>query len=170
MSDTTSTIRCRSRLAGDGKASLALVPVLILLLLSACATAPPQQGSISSAQGHSAAADVARSMVGVPYRFGGTSPRGMDCSGLVQYAYREAGIRVPRTVADQRRHSFPVSMDELRAGDLLFFRLGGRISHVGIYLGQQSFVHAPRTGKRVSVTSLDSSYWKKRLVGAGRFY
>lgn len=109
-------------------------------------------------------------MVGVPYRFGGTSPRGMDCSGLVQYAYREAGIRVPRTVADQRRHSFPVSMDELRAGDLLFFRLGGRISHVGIYLGQQSFVHAPRTGKRVSVTSLDSSYWKKRLVGAGRFY
>ncbi|HFC53764.1 MAG TPA: NlpC/P60 family protein [Gammaproteobacteria bacterium] len=147
-----------------------ILPVALLFLLSACATGPEQREGVPAASGPSAAADVALSLVGVPYRYGGASPRGMDCSGLVQYSYRQVGIRVPRTVADQRRHSFPVSMDRLQAGDLLFFRLGGRVSHVGIYLGRRRFVHAPSTGKRVSVTTLDNIYWRRRLVGAGRFY
>ena len=147
-----------------------------MALLAACSSAPPRTATIpppasTPIGAHSAVVDVARSLIGVPYRFGGASPRGMDCSGLVHYAYRKIGVTVPRTVATQRRHAFPVSLAELQAGDLLFFRLRGRrVSHVGIYIGDQQFVHAPRTGKRVSITRLSNEYWKKRLAGAGRFY
>ena len=152
-----------------------LLLIATMVLLVACSSAPPRPATTPTAAtpsgAHSAVVDVARSLIGVPYRFGGASPRGMDCSGLVHYAYRKIGVTVPRTVATQRRHAFPVSLSELQAGDLLFFRLGGRrVSHVGIYIGDKQFVHAPRTGKRVSITRLSNTYWKKRLAGAGRFY
>ncbi len=147
-----------------------ILAATLLLLLPACATGPAQREGAPATAGPSVAAAIARTLVGVPYRYGGASPRGMDCSGLVHYSYRQAGIRVPRTVADQRRHSFPVSLDRLQAGDLLFFRLGGRVSHVGIYLGRRRFVHAPRTGRRVSIATLENTFWRRRLVGAGRFY
>ncbi len=95
----------------------------------------------------------------------------MDCSGLVHYTYLKVGVTVPRTVEEQRRHAFPVSLNELQPGDLLFFRLDGRrISHVGIYLGGKRFIHAPRTGKHVSIAYLNDIYWNKRLAAAGRFY
>ncbi len=144
-------------------------------LLAACSSTPapvvsPSEAPSSAADRH-AVVEVARSLVGVPYRFGGASRRGMDCSGLVHYAYGEVGITVPRTVAEQRRHAFPVSLQALRPGDLLFFRLSGRtVSHVGLYIGDNRFVHAPRTGKRVSIASLEQAFWKRRLAGAGRFY
>jgi len=147
--------------------------IATLVLLSACSSIP-QRTTVTSpptADTHHAVVDVAKSLVGVPYQFGGSSLHGMDCSGLVQYAYREVGVNVPRTVATQQRNAFPVSLAELQAGDLLFFRLGGRqVSHVGIYIGDEQFIHAPRTGKRVSITRLNDNYWKKRLTGAGRFY
>jgi len=114
---------------------------------------------------------VATAMLGIPYRYGGSTPRrGFDCSGLVYYAFRKTGIRVPRTTGAQLRHAQTVPLPEILPGDLLFFRQrSSRVSHVGIYAGDGWFIHAPSRGKRVSWESLQSSYWKPRLVAAGRY-
>jgi len=106
------------------------------------------------------------------YRWGGASPkRGFDCSGLVQYAYKSAQLKLPRTAAKQYRFTKRVSMSRLQTGDLIFFhtrrRSRSRINHVGIYMGEGEFIHAPRRGKRVSISKLDN-YWKRRVIGAGR--
>jgi cell wall-associated NlpC family hydrolase len=110
---------------------------------------------------------TALQMVGVPYRYGGSTPEGFDCSGLVQYAYRSAGLSVPRTSREQFKASTPVTLAEAGAGDLLFFRSVNN-SHVGIYIGKGRFVHAPFTGRNVEVTSLDDPYYQRNLVRIGR--
>lgn len=115
-------------------------------------------------------ARTATSLVGSPYRFGGDGPEGFDCSGLVYYSYRAAGLSVPRTSAQQFRAATPVDIDDARPGDLLFFRYGRKVSHVGIYLGNRRFVHAPSTGGRVAVKSLRERHYRERFVGAGRPY
>jgi len=113
---------------------------------------------------------IARNLVGTPYRYGGTNPRGFDCSGLVYYSYRKASIDVPRTTAEQYRQSKRVKMSRLQPGDLVFFNISrSKTSHVGIYEGNGRFIHAPSSGKRVSYGSLDNPYWKGRVIGAGRF-
>jgi cell wall-associated NlpC family hydrolase len=111
---------------------------------------------------------TAMQMVGVPYQWGGSTPQGFDCSGLVQYAYSNAGLRLPRTAAAQMDAVTPVTLDNAEAGDLLFFRDGRRTSHVAIYLGQGRFVHAPSTGNRVSLDSFGNAYWRMRFARAGR--
>ena len=129
-------------------------------------------GSRSKNSGETAshrAVEVARSMIGRPYRYGGTTPKGFDCSGLVYYAYREIGMTAPRTASEQMRLSQPVRLSDARPGDLLFFRLSGRkVSHVGIYAGDGQFIHAPSKGKRVSYEATTSPYWRSRLIGVGR--
>lgn len=111
---------------------------------------------------------TAMQMVGVPYRWGGSTPQGFDCSGLVQYAYSNAGLRLPRTAADQMDATAPVTLENAQAGDLLFFRDGSRTSHVAIYLGDGRFVHAPSTGNQVSLDSFGNAYWRMRFARAGR--
>ena len=111
---------------------------------------------------------TAMQMVGVPYQWGGSTPAGFDCSGLVQYAYSNAGMRLPRTAAAQLDASAPLTLENAQAGDLLFFRDGGRTSHVAIYLGQGRFVHAPSTGGQVSLDSFGNAYWRMRFARAGR--
>lgn len=108
-------------------------------------------------------------MVGKPYRYGGESPSaGFDCSGLVHFSFRQAGIKVPRSTHEQLRASSPVK-GSMRPGDLLFFdQEGKKKSHVGIYLGNGRFVHAPSSGKRVRTDTLDSKYWKKHLAEVRR--
>jgi cell wall-associated NlpC family hydrolase len=105
------------------------------------------------------------------YRWGGSTPRrGFDCSGLVQYAYKSVNIKLPRTAAQQYRSTKRISMSRLKMGDLIFFntrRSRSRVNHVGIYLGGGNFIHAPRRGKRVSVSKLDK-YWQRKVIGAGR--
>ena len=115
-------------------------------------------------------AATALQFLGTPYRYGGDSPAGFDCSGLVWYSYRQLGHRVPRTTEGLQAGSRPVPASALRPGDLLFFRFNDRRkpTHVGIYLGQRRFVHAPSSGGRVSRARLDAPYWRERLVGAGR--
>jgi len=115
---------------------------------------------------------IAKSMLGRPYRFGGISPKtGFDCSGLVYYSHKRLGKSLPRTSSLQYQASRPVSRKNLKRGDLLFFRVYRRkISHVGIYLGNNRFVHAPSSGKQVSIAELDSPYWRKRFVRGGRFF
>ena len=110
---------------------------------------------------------TALQMVGVPYRYGGESPEGFDCSGLVQYAYRSAGVSLPRTARDQLHASTPVALADAREGDLLFFR-SKDYSHVGIYLGQGRFVHAPSTGRTVSIANFGDAYYRRNFVRAGR--
>lgn len=111
---------------------------------------------------------TAMQMVGAPYRWGGSTPEGFDCSGLVQYAYSNAGLRLPRTAAAQLDASEPLTLEKAEAGDLLFFRDGRRTSHVAIYLGQGRFVHAPSTGGQVSLDSFGNAYWRMRFARAGR--
>ena len=115
---------------------------------------------------------IARSLLGVPYRWGGTSKGGMDCSGLVQYAHLKVGIDVPRNSQDQMMRASPVHPAELHPGDLVFFKMSWRnkSSHVGIYTGDGQFIHAPSSGRPVSYASLHDPFWKNRLVAAGRFY
>ncbi len=116
-------------------------------------------------------ASIAAALVGTPYRYGGTSPRGFDCSGLVYYAYRRAGIRVPRTTQAQLRNAYHVPLDQLQPGDLVFFKLDRRpVSHVGIFAGNNRFIHAPSSGKGVSFTAMSDPYWQAHVIAAGRYY
>jgi murein DD-endopeptidase len=147
--------------------------VLILALaLSGCASAPasraPAQPEVSAAVAERAA-DHAAKMIGRPYRFGGATSAGFDCSGLVYYGYRQAGVSLPHNTEAQRHSSRPVRVSSLRRGDLVFFdQEGKKNSHVGIYLGDGRFVHAPSSGKIVRSDRLDSPYWKKHLSEARR--
>ena len=136
-------------------------------MLAACASAPTapvtDPGSAERAAGN------ALKMVGKPYRYGGSSPAGFDCSGLIQYSYKQAGVSLPRSTDDLLRTSTPLRGQHLRRGDLLFFdQEGKKKSHVGIYLGDGKFVHAPSSGKQVRTDRLDSPYWKKHLSEARR--
>lgn len=115
--------------------------------------------------------DTALSLVGVPYRKGGNSPQvGFDCSGFVRYIYvQTVGLLLPRSAAEQARAATPVAREELRPGDLVFFNTMRRaFSHVGVYLGDGKFVHAPRKGDRVKISDLNERYWAKRYNGARR--
>jgi cell wall-associated NlpC family hydrolase len=116
------------------------------------------------------AADFALALVGIPYHFGGSSPStGFDCSGLVQFSFREADIALPRMTGQQRDASSRIPLSSLQRGDLLFFHLDGkRNSHVAIYLGEGYFVHAPSSGKQVRTDRLDSTYWRSQLSEARR--
>jgi cell wall-associated NlpC family hydrolase len=123
-----------------------------------------------AARERAAVVRVAESLVGAPYRRGGRGPAGFDCSGLVLYSFARAGVHgLPRSAEDLELASAPVGLGEIRPGDLLFFRLDGRkTSHVAIYVGDRSFVHAPSRGKRVERIDFDHVYWGPRLARAGR--
>ena len=140
---------------------------LLLLLLAACAGTPT--APVTDPASWERAAGYAAKMVGKPYRYGGSAPSGFDCSGLVQYSYQQAGVTLPRATDAQLRASQPLRGQHLRRGDLLFFdQEGKKKSHVGIYLGDGRFVHAPSSGKVVRTDRLDSLYWKKHLSEARR--
>ena len=109
-------------------------------------------------------------MAGKPYRYGGGTPQGFDCSGLVHFSFNRAGMEVPRSTETQRKRSRRVARANLARGDLVFFdQLGKSSSHVGIYLGDNRFVHAPSSGGHVRVDTLTDPYWRKHLVDTRRF-
>lgn len=156
--------------------------VLLGLGLGACANAPrrvPHAVSPPLIAG-SARADAANAvlfraiaLVGIPYRYGGNTPQGgFDCSGLVDYVFRDAaGVALPRTSAQMselgRRK---LAIDTLQSGDLVFFESKGRVSHVGIYVGERRFVNAPNTGGTVRLDSLDSGWWREHFVYGKRVF
>ncbi|CAD5106446.1 C40 family peptidase [Zestomonas carbonaria] len=110
-------------------------------------------------------------MLGTPYRWGGTTPKGFDCSGLVRYAFHEIDmVNLPRTSsAMASTGGKKVSRSELQPGDLLFFNIKSRrINHVAIYLGNDRFIHAPRRGKAVTIDSLEKPYWRQHYALAKR--
>lgn len=128
----------------------------------------PSEGAPTANPALARVAATARQMVGAPYKYGGHTPRGFDCSGLVFYAYGEAGITVPRTAREQLQASHSLALSEAAPGDLLFFKEKNKVSHVGIYLGGQRFVHAPSTGKAVETGTLDDDYYQRHLIWIGR--
>ena len=140
--------------------------LILALALAGCASAPIASQSPAAAERTAAdrAAALAAKMVGKPYKYGGASPSGFDCSGLVQYSFRQAGIALPHNTVQQRSATRLVNVAELRRGDLLFFNQEGKKhGHVGIYLGDGKFVHAPSSGKSVRSDALSNPYWKKHL-------
>lgn len=112
---------------------------------------------------------TALSLRGTPYRNGGSDPNGFDCSGFTQWVFAQAGTRLPRETRDQFGLGDKVNRDGLQPGDLIFFRTEGRrISHVGISLGDDRFVHAPSSRGVVRVESMELPYWKRRFAGIRR--
>lgn len=115
--------------------------------------------------------DNALSFIGVPYRFGGSSPAsGFDCSGFVKYVFSKTfDLSLPRTAREMARGGMAVARGELQPGDLVFFNTRGAAnSHVGIYLGDSKFVHAPNSRGRVRINDLDETYYRQRFNGARR--
>ncbi|MFW2177945.1 MULTISPECIES: C40 family peptidase [unclassified Moraxella] len=114
--------------------------------------------------------DKAKQFIGLPYRYGGTSPTsGFDCSGFMQYVFKGANINLPRTSGSMAQVGQKVSRDELKAGDMVFFATrGGSISHVGMYVGEGRFIHSPSTGKSIQINSLTSGYYANTFVTARR--
>ena len=147
--------------------------VALLLVATACAPWPERPNSSEPHYQAATSNDIvsmARSELGVPYVYGGRTPKGFDCSGLVYYVYRHAGLNVPRTANAQFYASHPVKLADIEPGDLVFFEIDGDAQmHVGIYAGNGVFIHAPETGEKVSYARLDNPYWKARFAGAGRF-
>jgi len=158
-----------------------LTAIAFSALLASCATPERERSPVydpAGSSGSRASAPTNAELVlqtlfalGVDYRNGGVSPvSGFDCSGLVAHVYREAyGMRLPRSTAEQSRLGRPIERSELAPGDLVFYdTLGYPFSHVGIYLGEGRFVHAPRTGARVRIESVENPYWRSRFSGARR--
>lgn len=118
------------------------------------------------------ALETALALQGTPYRAGGSAPdEGMDCSGFVKYSFSSVGINLPRSSSDMYHATQHVSHDELKPGDLLFFKTGRRnrtINHVAIYIGNGRFIHAPRAGRTVSIDTLEQDYWRERFIAGGR--
>lgn len=145
---------------------------LLASLLVACGSAPrrPEPPLVAGTPRADAANAVlfrAIALVGTPYRYGGNTPEGgFDCSGLVGYVFRDAaGVGLPRTstqMSEVGRRK--LAIDSLQAGDLVFFAESRKVSHVGIYVGERRFVHAPNRGGTVRLDSLDGSWWHEHFV------
>jgi len=160
-------------------------PLLLALALAAFAAAPAHAQSAraptiadkarSTAEtvwhGAQDLAMFALGLIGVDYRYGGETPEGgLDCSGLVRHVFQQVtGVTLPRTSKELARIGAPVARDDLEAGDLVFFDTRRfAFSHVGIYLGDGRFIHAPSRGSEVEIAELTNSYWRKHFNGARR--
>lgn len=162
--------------------SIRLLGLTSVMLLAACSSNAPVNESVAPIQSSTSAFfnptadDVlfrAIGLVGTPYVWGGNTPSsGFDCSGLIGFVYNDvAGIRLPRTTAQMMQmKSQPVPRNQLRSGDIIFFSTAshGRVSHAGIYVGNDRFVHAPSSGGTVRLDSVNNTYWNKAYLQAKR--
>lgn len=138
--------------------------LLITLLLDACATLPGEP--LSDDQRGNIAME-ALGQVGRPYVYGGATPAGFDCSGLVQYSYAQVGIKLPRTTGEQLKTGKRISLSSAEPGDLLFYEMGSGL-HVALYVGDGRAVHAPARGRQVIVAPVDMEFWQKNFITAIR--
>ena len=160
---------------------LACFGLVFLACLGAC-SAPVRDGGSRGSPGYGESTEFtaranevlirAIGLVGTPYRYGGNTPAGgFDCSGLVEFVFLDAaGLKLPRSTRELiELRAREVRRDRLQPGDLVFFNPGGGpVSHIGIYVGEGRFVHAPRTGGTVRLELLDTDYWERAYVGAKR--
>lgn len=157
----------------------------VLLLVHGCASAPKKDTAMSMAQLRSSYEELlsapednekgdriisrARAMIGMPYVRGGRNPGGFDCSGLVQWAYKNEGISLPRTAREQSQVGTRITdVEEMRAGDIVAFRHPRRGYHTGIYVGDGKFIHSPHRRDRVKISSLSDPYFRTTFLGARR--
>ncbi len=156
----------------------------MVIVFAGCSSAPQKPAATSHASSESKApaksykrsthlkystghqiVSLAESLVGSPYKYGGATPKGFDCSGLVYYTHRQLNITVPRTTKQQLLYSPAKKLASAKPGDILFFRIyGDSVSHVGIYTGNDQFIHAPKSGKYVSYANINEPYWHARLI------
>lgn len=150
--------------ADNAPLELQIDPAQLAALNEAAAASPSVSSRIKTVL------QRAFALLGTPYRWGGTSPeRGFDCSGLVGYVFRTIGIDLPRVSRAMAGEGIAVAdRNALAEGDLVFFGKRGRVDHVGIYIGEGKFLHAPRTGRDVTVSSLTSGYWSQKYMEARR--
>jgi cell wall-associated NlpC family hydrolase len=115
--------------------------------------------------------NLAYQTLGTRYQYGGSSPKeGFDCSGLMTYLHKNgAGVKIPRTAAQQRQRSRTLRYSEIQAGDLLFFKTSSKSNHVGLYIGNRQFIHAPNRRSKVKITPMDNAYWHSKFVKFGTF-
>lgn len=157
----------------------------VLLLVHGCASAPKKDTAMSMAQLRNSYEELlsapednekgdriisrARTMIGMPYVRGGRNPGGFDCSGLVQWAYKNEGISLPRTAREQSQVGTRITdVEEMRAGDIVAFRHPRRGYHTGIYVGDGKFIHSPHRCDRVKISSLSDPYFRTTFLGARR--
>ncbi len=112
---------------------------------------------------------VLQRQIGRPYLYGGNSPTGFDCSGLVQYSFAQIGVDLPRSTVEQMAVLNEIHRDELQTGDLVFFKTGNKQFHVAVMTDEQSFIHAPSSGKTVNASSFANPYWRKTFIKAARY-
>jgi len=156
---------------------ITLLTITAFLSFSSC-TPPAKYGRAPVVRTYSVSRSIGRSIVstakkyiGVKYRYGGNDPRGFDCSGFSNYIYRKNNYKIPRSAKAQFRAGKRITIKRARPGDLVFFKIyRNRISHVGIYLGNYSFIHSPRSGKRVSCEDMRKDYWRKRYAGTVTYF
>ena len=143
-----------------------IITALVFIFFTGCASL---KSSMSDKR--SVVVRAAKNMTGKKYAYGKQNKHtGFDCSGLAQFAYREAGIGIPRTAKAQHARSRKTDRGGLKKADLVFFStLGPGATHVGIYLGADKFIHAPSKGKTVRIDSMNNVYWKKAYYGAGKY-
>lgn len=143
--------------------------ILGVLAFTALTVAPAQATSSYSLFGEEVVFS-ARQHLGLPYVWGGEDPnRGFDCSGLIKFTFQEFNVNLPHRADLQYNYGSPVNREQLQPGDVVFFATGGYpIGHVGIYIGEGNFIHAPRRGKPIKVDTLKSGYYSSRFVGARR--
>ena len=173
-------MNCLEKTLEKMRASVLIAVSLLFALLAACSGPPPRSeassGTIAPAAISEKGNEVALYALGLidtGYRFGGKNPEaGLDCSGMVSYIYSQAaGLSVRGSAADIARSSRPIERDALRPGDLVFFNTRNRpFSHVGIYLGDARFIHAPSSNGRVRIDRLSDSYYAQRFEAARTFF
>jgi len=168
--------KCRSRPAAD--AVLRAAVVTLIIVLAGCATKPPVSAPARPAGGYVGLSDRSKAaevvlfsfgLIDVGYRFGGRNPdAGLDCSGMVSYIYQQvAGLKLPHSAAEIARLTRPIERGAIKPGDLVFFNTRNQpFSHVGIYVGDDRFVHAPNSNGKVRVESIRSAYFATRFEAA----
>ena len=152
---------------------------VVAAVVVGCAGTPPPKPAVAIPVTHTPQATtptqtqvvtVAQSLLGTPYRYGGSTPKGFDCSGFISHVYREAaGVNLPRETQGLTQIGRSIEMADLRPADIVYFKIEqqGQL-HAGIYLGDGRFIHAPSTSGQVNIQRLDLDYWKTRYQGARR--
>jgi cell wall-associated NlpC family hydrolase len=145
------------------------IGILVFSNLGCSTTATVHQRSLQNTQ-QKYVVQTALSLLGTPYRYGGATPKGFDCSGFVKYVFKASvGIKLPRIARNQVKVGQFISARNLRQADILYFKIRGQKSlHVGIYLGKGKFIHAPSSGGKVNIQNLKTRYWGKQFRGGRR--
>ncbi len=144
----------------------------ITCCLFGCATSLPHTSSSADKNADQKVVNYAKQLIGTPYRYGGKTPQsGFDCSGFVAHVYQKAGITLSGNATDMATQGKTISQSALRPGDLVFFNTSQRpISHVGIYVGDGQFIHAPSTGSAIRISNMRNTYFARHFVMARTYF